>query len=305
MMTFIRFIHLAVALVLISNFSLRRASAIPMVFGIDNSRSQIAISGTVAGSPFSAQGPGALTTSYNGAINADLTGSTIQFTGGSNIDAETNGVWQPAAGGGAGSAPADYGVTNSVNLGIGAPDYFPGNAALRNMMLDLTSSVLALTNGGFAGNSLVFAFVTNTTSFDYSYGDFEEGSADLTGDSTNMIADGAILSTNDGVRTMTLQINSQFQFMLITVNDSIINLTGKLVATNAAPLPPPVILSIAKNDQYAIVTTENATAESSLLSSTNLAAWSPTSATITTNGAGMIVFTTLIRSPQAFYRVQQ
>jgi hypothetical protein len=104
---------------------------------------------------------------------------------------------------------------------------------------------------------------------------------------------------------MTLQINSQFQFMLITVNDSIINLTGKLVATNAAPLPPPVILSIAKNDQYAIVTTENATAESSLLSSTNLATWSPTSATITTNGAGMIVFTTLIRSPQAFYRVQQ
>jgi hypothetical protein len=40
------------------------------------------------------QGPGSLTSSFSGKILADLTGTGIQFTGGSAIAAETNGVWE-------------------------------------------------------------------------------------------------------------------------------------------------------------------------------------------------------------------
>ena len=76
-----------------------RVWAAPEVFTIDSSQSQITLSGKVAGFPFSAQGAGSLTTTYSGEINADISGSTIQFTGSSTIIAATNGVWQPGVGG--------------------------------------------------------------------------------------------------------------------------------------------------------------------------------------------------------------
>lgn len=293
-----------VALLLMINCFLQQTLAVPLIFDIDASQTRLAISGSLAEEPFSAQGPGALTTSYHGTINADLTTSTLQFTGGSTIDTETNGIWQPATGGGAGSEPADYGVTNSINLSIGAPMYFPGNAAFRNIALDLTSPVLNLTNGGFAGDRLVFSFVTNTSTFDYDYNNYE-GSIGLDGDSTNLIVGGAVVLTNAGIRTITIQINSQFPFALLAENDSIIDLAGQLVATNAVPLPPPIIQSIIKVGQDVVVTTENTTAQSLLILSTNLAAWSSSSATVTTNGLGLRVFSSPIRFPKAFYRVQQ
>lgn len=69
-----------------------RVQAAPEVFTIDNFQSQITLSGAVAGYTFSAQGAGALTTTYSGSINADISGSTIQFTGSSAIIAKINGV---------------------------------------------------------------------------------------------------------------------------------------------------------------------------------------------------------------------
>jgi hypothetical protein len=287
---------------------LRQTSAAPLVFTINSSQSSVTISGTVAGAVFTAQGPGSLTTSYRGTINANLTNSTLQFTGGSSIDAETNGIWEPAVGGGTGSAPADYGATNSVNLSIGPPKAFPGNAALRNIVLDLTSPVLTLTNDDFAGNNLVFTFITNTASLDYNYTDggavVYEGTTGLNGYSTNTLVNVATISTNANVRTLTIPINAQYQFTLISENDSSLELTGQLVATNALPLPP-FIQSIVKSGQNIVVTTENTTAQSLLLTSTNLSSWTTASSTITTNGLGMIVFTAPISGPHAFYRVQQ
>jgi len=269
-----------------------------MVFTIDNSQTQVTIAGKVAGSAFSAQGPGSLTTSYSGTVNADVTSSTIQFTGGSSINAKTNGIWQPAVGGGSGSAPADYGATATID------GFLTADAALRNMVFDLTSPALTMNGGSFDGSSLIFSFITDTATFDYN-SSVKSGSFDLNGYSTNTLASGATVSTNAGVRMLTIQINAQFEFTVISANDSSIDLTGQLVATNAVATAPPVIDSVTIDSQNVAVTTENTTAQSLLQVSTDLATWSTATVTVTTNGLGMIVFTSPVNGPQAFYRVQQ
>lgn len=276
--------------------------ATALVFTINSAQSVVSASGLIAHFAMTAQGSGALTTSYSGNINASLSGSTIQFTGGSSIMAQTNGVWQPAVGGNSGSAPADYGPEALVDEPpIG---FFKVYGALRNVLFDVTSPVIPITSGSFNGTNLVFSFVTNTATFDY-YSSIDSGSQNLNGYSTNTIASGATVSTNAGVRTLTIQINTQYVFKLVSANDSSVTLTGQLVATNVIATPAPVIQSFTINGQNVVATTGNTTAQSQLQVSTDLTTWLPASATVTTNGSGMIVFTSPIGGAHAFYRVLQ
>jgi hypothetical protein len=290
---------------------LPQASAVPFVFTLDSTESQITLSGLVFGSVFTAQGPNSLTANYSGTINADLTGTTIQFTGGSLIAAETNGIWQPEPGGAMGSAPADYGATNNALLGIGITGV-PGNFALRNLLLDLTSPQLPTTNANFDGSALTFTCVTNTASIDYYYASAatttNSGTAPLNGYSTNSISTGASVSTNSGTITLILQVNATFTNTLLGIPRALVaNLSGQLVATATLPVPPapPVITSIVKTPPNIVITTENTTAQSVLLVSTNLSVWAPTSAVISTNISGKIVFTTPINAINSFYRLLQ
>ena len=143
-------------------FIIDRALAAPVVFTVDNTQSQITLSGKIAGSPLTAQGSGSLMTTYSGNINADVAGSTIQFTGSSDIIAKTNGVWQPAVGGATGSALADYGGKASLSF-LGT-----GYGAARNIVLDLNSPLLTLTGTNFDSTALVFSFgASSSSSFDY------------------------------------------------------------------------------------------------------------------------------------------
>ena len=73
-----------------------------------------------------------MTTIYSGTIQVAQTPGAIQFTGQSLIAAQTNGSWKPLAGGGNGSAPADYGAAASSAVGT-------VNAAFRSILLDVTS----------------------------------------------------------------------------------------------------------------------------------------------------------------------
>jgi hypothetical protein len=137
------------------------AGAAPMVFTVDSTQSQISLSGQIAGYPMTSQGAGSLTTTYSGNLNATVSGSTIQFTGSSTITAKTNGIWQPAVGGGSGSALADYGAQAAT---------FAGTAygAARNIVLDTTSPLLTLTGTNFDSSALVFLFApSSASSFDY------------------------------------------------------------------------------------------------------------------------------------------
>lgn len=278
-----------------------KTQAAPTVFVLDDSQSQVTLSGTVAGTAFTAQGPGSLTTHYNGHINADISGSTIQFPGGSVLNALTNGVWQPAVGGSVGTGPADYGAVASVNLGIFSANVY---GAARNIVLDLASPMLSVTGGSFDGSSLVFGFATNTATLDYNYG--SGSTIALTGYSTNTVANGATLSTNNGVLKLAIQIDTQFTFSLLSSDDSTLHLTGQLVATNAtAVAAAPVFQSVAVSNQSLVMTVQNATAQSQLMVSTNLTNWMPATGTTTTNSSGSVIFTAPMSGPKGFFRVQQ
>ncbi len=150
------------------------AMAAPTVFNLVSNQSEITLSGTVIQSAIQEQAPGSMTTHFTGTINADVTGTTIQFTGGGLIVAETNGSWQPLPGGGSGSAPACYGGKGTISLG-----FFSVTAvgAVRNVELSLLSPSLNKTNGSFVSDGLLFAFPTNSTAaFDYNAGGVLTGS---------------------------------------------------------------------------------------------------------------------------------
>ncbi len=269
-----------------------------MVFTIDNSRSQVAADGIFAGSTFTAQGAGALTTSYSGSINADIDNSTIQFTGGSAISAQTGGNWKPGVGGSSGSAPAAYGPKATVSI-------FTVYGAVRNFVLDLTSPVLNVSGGGFDGGGLVFSIASTNATLDYD-ASITSGSYALNGYGTNAIATGATLSVNGSTQTLVIPVDTTYYFTLLSANDSHVHLTGQLVATAGSVVAAaPIIHSLTFSNQNVVVTAENATTQSQLLVSTNLATWSPASATTTTNGSGWIIFIAPKHGPQAFFQVQQ
>ena len=285
----------AVALVLNAAFFAGRMQAGQVVFTIDPSRSQLTLSGKIAGRTFTTQGAGSLTTTYSGNINANVSGSTIQLTGSSTITAKTNGVWQPAVGGSAGSAAADYGAQATVLFST-------AYGAARNIVLDVTSPSLTLTGTNFDSSELIFSFTpSSNSSVDYN-SSLKSGTLSLTGYSTNTIANEASLSTNGNVEQLVMQINTQFSFTLISSGDTILDLTGQIVATNSTASP--FINSIIVTNQNVVLTVENATTQSQLLSSSNLMTWSVDSATVTNNGS-TIIFTVPMDGPRAFFRVQK
>jgi hypothetical protein len=265
------------------------------VFTIDSSQSQITISGTVSGFTFTAQGSGSLTAPYKGNINATVSGSTMRFTGLSAVAAITNGVWMPAAGGAAGSAPANYGAQVFI-LFIGT-----GYGAERNLVLDIASPLLTLTQTNFDSSKLVISVVTNSNpAFDYTTG-LQSGSVELSGIATNSIATGSSISTNGDLVRLVVQINTTFT----DTNNNVLILAGTIVANNSLSASvPPVITRMVVTNQNLVLTVSNAYTQSQLLSSTNLTTWSPASATTSTNG-GFIFFKTPISGPRIFFRMQK
>jgi len=281
---------LSLCAIFLAGVSQTRAS----VFIIDSNQTQITISGKIAGYTFSPQGGGSLTAAYLGNLNATVTGSTIQFTGLSALTAIPSGVWQPAPGGVAGSAPADYGM-QVITTGT-------GYAATRNLVLDVTSPVLTLTQTNFDSSQLIISVVTNSNPvFDYINIGFQHGSTPMSGSATNSVATGSFISTNGAVVQLVIQISAT----LLGTNNGVLNLAGLIVATNAlSAFAPPVITGIIATNQNLVLSVSNATAQSRLWGSTNLTTWSPAGATLSTNG-GLILFTTPRSGPRTFFRVQQ
>ncbi len=276
-----------------------RAHGVPTVFSIDPAQSQLTLSGTANGSPFVQQGPGSLTTVYTGNINADVSASTIQFTGSSAIDARTNGVWQPLLGGGAGSAPANYGARVTLSTPFGAVTV---NAALRNVILDVTSPVLAVTNNNFNSSALLFSFNTNSSSaLDYNAG-IASGSLSLAGLSTNKVNTGATLTNIAGAQKITIPVDTDyvFNFNAVIPVTVLLHLTGQLVATSTAA---PIFRSIVVTNQTVVLTVENATPQSQLQTSINLTNWFPAPGMVT-NILARTIFTTPVAGPVRFYRLQ-
>ena len=268
--------------------------AAPVSFTIDESQSSITLAGTVLGNPLQEQGQGSLVTSFHGTILADASATAVQFTGGSVLAAQTNGVWQPGLGGASGSAPADYAAKASTILGS-------IKGALRNLVLDLSSGVLPLNNGQFDGGALLFAFPTNSTAtFDYDAGPLL-GSDGITleGVSTNRVASGATLETTADGQKLVISVDAEFKFTAVIENDSSVRFTGTLVA-NA--IPEPTITGIEVNGQSVILHVQNAGPTPSLFSSADLQQWTLRSPDRSTDANG-VVLTLPATAAQEFFRV--
>lgn len=241
-------------------------------FTIDPARSSLRISGTFAGFNIEPQAPGSLVTSYEGTIEAEVTGSDIVFLGGSVIAALTNGNWQPAAGGAAGSAPANYGG-QVVNL------FVNGRAALRNVRFDLTSGVLPLNDGHYEAQELLFNFIPGGDSvIDYTYsitlGGSGNASQALYGTSPNAVSTNGTLEVRGDETELTIPVDISGALTVVSLNDVQYRFRGQLVAAAAAPAPVEIhSFHVNAGQLYFSIATVPGQSYT-ILGSTNLEGWS-------------------------------
>jgi len=196
---------------------------------LNPSASSISVSGAVEGYPLEQQAAGSMTTTYSGPMNTVVSGpfhtaalpNALQFSSAS-VDAAVNGTWQPGIGGVSGSAPGDYGV--KANMGLFGTLY----AAMRDFMLNLTSSQLAVSGGGF-NSSLIDATVLQ------GYADYRSilGSArdDLAGEIVANSATAGLIALNGTTATLTVPVDATLP--ISGGFTGTIRLQGTLVGTTA------------------------------------------------------------------------
>lgn len=226
-------------------------AASPVAFTVNSTNSVITLSGKVIISgvsvPLTEQSAGSLTTHYGGSVLLDLTPPTIQFVGGSDIVAQTNGSWQPLAGGAAGNAPADYG--GKLTFYIPFLGTISAWAAVRNIALDIGSSAMILTNSGFDAARLNIVFLTNNPPapvLDYQVNGVgtlfpsSSGASPLSRGLTNSQAL-AYLTNTAGLLKLVIPVNATNTTSLNSPNDTTMVLKGQLVATAPASAWPLVV----------------------------------------------------------------
>jgi len=272
-------------------------------FTINQTQSVLTISGTFSGFAIQQQGPESLTTHYTGTIETDLSDTTIAFVGGSQIVGVTNGNWEPGPSGVAGTAPANYGG-EVVNF------FVNGKAAVRDILLDLTSGSLTVSNGIFPSQDLEFTFpFTATTAFDYTYSAFGasgSGRQPFVGTLTNTVSTNATLNAQGAELVLTIPVDIAGAASVQSPNDLQYRLRGQLAATSAASVPLRICSFQLSSGQLGFTIATTPGQSFTVLASTNLTDW-PTTVdqfTATNNPTVRIVALPATRSQQ-FFRVRQ
>lgn len=284
---------------LLSSILTHNSLAAGLAYSIDPNSSQITLSGTVAGFPLNEQAPGSLSTRYSGTINANYSRTSISFPGQSSIDAVVSGNWRPLPGGSDNSAgaPADYGAQASVLFGT-------ARAALRDLVLDVTSAPLAINNGAFNAAGLSFSFPEGgSAAFDFNAGALGSGRRNLAGLTTNRIATTASISRDGANERITIPIDTEYKFRTLSDNDSTIQLRGTLVATR--PLTP-LIYNVSINNNVITIEAEALPNQNIRLERSNdLRTWTPVNANDSNPSPAEYKFSTTMAGPIEFFRVVQ
>jgi hypothetical protein len=272
-------------------------------FTIDQTQSVLTISGTFSGFAIDPQGPGSLTTHYTGTMETDLSDTTIAFVGGSQIAGVTNGNWEPGPSGVAGTAPADYGG-EVVNF------FVNGKAAVRNILLDLISDPLTVSNGIFPSQGLEFTFpFTASTAFDYNYstlGASGSGRQPFAGILTNAVNTNATLNAQGAELVLTLPVDIAGTASVQNPNDLQYRLQGQLVARSAAPVPLRINSFQLSSGQLGFTLATTPGQSFTILASTNLTDWlTPVDQFTATNNPTVRTVALPAAPPQQFFRVRQ
>ncbi|MCC6320942.1 MAG: hypothetical protein IT438_05830 [Phycisphaerales bacterium] len=193
-------------------------------------QSSLTAGGTAAGLGLSAQGPGADVTSYTGTIvisDPVAGGGAFSFIS-ANAIAGISGNWAPNINGAAGTAPANYGLRQTL---LGA------TAALRDGRFGLTSGSLTL-SGGASGGTYPASQVTGTAlqgNNDYNAGVLGVGRSSIAGLTAPAASSGNGNITISGSNiTLTLPVSMSFAQTVNGVN-IVVTLNGQLVATGTLP----------------------------------------------------------------------
>lgn len=282
------------------------ALSAPSSFTVSPTQTQITLSSHIdaygeLSAPVTPQEAGSLTAAYGGTINVAISASTIQFTGSSLIAAQTNALpQQPAPGGIAGSAPADYGGLAQENLFF---YMIKMNLALRNVVLDVTSPALTVADNNFPVSQLQFLFSSNVTeTIDYLDNIGDAGTANLTGTSVDAASTSASLMVTNGMQILTIPVNMTFTQGSGALDGTTLDMVGQIVATQ--PLVAPTIVSITVTNQMVALTVTNAAPGSQIQSSTDMQTWSTATASAAISSE-LSIFTLPVSGDVEFFRVQQ
>lgn len=202
-------------------------------FIVDTNKTLVTLSGSALGSAFQEQGPGSMTIFFTGQLAANVVGNTIQFTEGSSLTALDSNSWQPKADGSDGSEPANFGASLALF-------FSSGKAAARKIQLAALSPVATVSDGQFDSSGLIFSFPTNSVStFAYRVTGLlvQSGNIKLTGYATNKVTTMASLKTTGDQQVLTIPVDTQFLFKLVSDGDTILKLKGELVATRITQVP--------------------------------------------------------------------
>jgi hypothetical protein len=270
------------------------------LFTIDPNQTLITLSGSALGTTMTEQGPGSLVTKFSGTVNVEMTATGIRFPGGSLVDGSTNGVWEPLANGAAGSAPADFGGKVSSFV-------MNGKAAIRNVLLDLTSPEIAITGDQFNASGLVFAFLTNSAgSLDYTVSSLlggQTGSRVLDGLATNnVVTTGTISNAANGSVTLILPIDATSYQTLLAPGDVVLTVRGQLVAHASAAASPTLRIE-AVGSQIVLAWPLDAGTNAIVQTTTNFSGWGDASGTLSV-GPEEVRWSTDATNPFSFYRLQ-
>jgi hypothetical protein len=212
----------------------RYAPAFGVTFAVDPTASFATVSGDVGGNQIHEQGPGSLTTTYEGTVHTSLADdeSSIQFlTDTTNLTADNSGSWQPRAGGSSGSEPANYGAQATIII-------VTARVAIRDLALNVSSGVLSIPDGATFDSSQQ-TLQTTAGSADYNAGVFGSGRASIAGLSTaNQATPGSFSDNGDG----TFNVFFPIHFTVTgTIQGMVYHLTadGQISGLGAADSPSP------------------------------------------------------------------
>jgi PEP-CTERM motif-containing protein len=197
-------------------------------FVIDPAQSILTLSATFQGVAATQQPPAGFTTSYTGFVDATIGANTIQFNSAS-ADANVSGIYQPAVGGGAGLAPGDYGGQFTIAV-------FQGVFSIRDLVASLASNSTSLTGGTFDAGALMFSILSGSTDYNVSALGLM-GSVSMIGETAQNGSGVGSIAIVNGVETMTVPIDVTITLSAVNTDDTVIHLSGNIVAISAVPEP--------------------------------------------------------------------
>jgi hypothetical protein len=270
-------------------------------FTVDPQQSSITLSGTVAGAPLSEQGPGSLTSRITGTLDASTSAGQLLIASGT-LDFLTNGVWQPAAGGQPGSAPADFGANAQTFFGT-------TRGAFRDIVVQVSAPARALQAGGqFDAAAIAFALPTNSsTKLDYSSSLIGTGSTNIQGVATNKAATTGTVTGTTGSQVITINVDATYHLSILFENDTELNVKGQIIARQEGGPggDGPRFSKIEVSNNQVRLTVMGAAATARLRSSTDLKTWQDKQAQVTTVDANTKIFIVPVSGPKEFYQTAQ